>query len=375
MGVYLDNAATTSLDPEVLNAMMPYLTELYGNPSSLHSAGRSVRSAIEDARKKIAQLLNTQPGDIVFTSGGTESNNTILKGAVKDLGVKHIIISAIEHHCVSHTAEYLEKTGQIKLTVLPVNENGQIIISELEKALADSNEKTLVSLIHANNEIGVMIDIDQVAHICKSYGAYFHSDTVQTFAHYHLDVQKTPVDFISAAAHKFHGPKGVGFFYMRKSAKVQAAIHGGSQERSMRAGTENVAGIIGMTKAAQLAYENLDIDKAQIKELKAYLIEKVKTELPDIEFNGLVDDSALYTVISLSLPNHSMGSLLLFQLDMLGICVSGGSACSSGASKGSHVIEALGKASDRIPLRVSFSKYNTKEDIDFLVTTLQKLYE
>jgi cysteine desulfurase len=375
MGVYLDNAATTSLDPEVLNAMMPYLTELYGNPSSQHSAGRSVRSAIEDARKKIAQILNAQPGDIVFTSGGTESNNTILKGAVRDLGVKHIIISSIEHHCVSHTAEYLEKIGEIKLTILPVNEYGQIIISELEKALADSNEKTLVSLIHANNEIGVMIDIDQVAHICKSYDAYFHSDTVQTFAHYHLDVQKTPIDFISAAAHKFHGPKGVGFFYMRKTAKVHSFIHGGSQERSMRAGTENVASIIGMTKAAQLAYENLSQDKAHIKELKAYLIEKVKTELPDIEFNGLVDDSALYTVISLSLPNHSMGSLLLFQLDMLGICVSGGSACSSGASKGSHVIEALGKASDRIPLRVSFSKYNTKEDIDFLVTTLQKLYE
>lgn len=375
MGVYLDNAATTSLDPEVLNAMMPYFTELYGNPSSQHSVGRSVRSAIEDARKKIAHLINAQPGDIVFTSGGTESNNTILKGAVRDLGVKHIIISAIEHHCVSHTVEYLEKTGQIKLTVLPVDENGKVMISELEKALADSKEKTLVSLIHANNEIGIMIDIDQVAHICKSYGAYFHSDTVQTFAHYHLDVQKTPIDFISAAAHKFHGPKGVGFFYMRKTAKVQAAIHGGSQERSMRAGTENVAGIIGLTKAAQIAYENLSQDKAHIQSLKSYLIEKIKTEMPEVGFNGLLCDQSLYTVVSLSLPNHPMGSLLLFQLDMSGICASGGSACSSGASMGSHVITALGKAADRIPLRVSFSKYNTKEDIDFLVNTLKKLYE
>lgn len=375
MRIYLDNAATTAIHPEVLDTMLPYLRDYYGNPSSQHEAGRAVRSAVEEARKTIAQLIHAQPGDIVFTSGGTESNNMILKGAVRDLGVKHIVISAIEHHCVLHTAEYLEHTGQVKLTVLPVNETGQINPEELEKVLSESSDKTLVSVMHANNEIGSMIDIDAIAHLCKKYNALFHSDTVQTFAHYQLDVQKTPIDFLSAAAHKFHGPKGTGFLYMRKSAKIQSHIHGGSQERSMRAGTENVSGIVGLAKAAQLAYENLEKDRAYILELKAYLIDTIQAKLPDIEFNGAIDDTSLFTVVSLSLPPHQMGSLLLFQLDMQGICVSGGSACSSGAAIGSHVIAALGKPAGRIPLRCSFSKFNTKADIDALVAAIQKLYE
>lgn len=375
MRIYLDNAATTAIHPEVLEVMLPYLKDYYGNPSSQHEAGRAVRSAVEEARKTIAQLINAQPGDIVFTSGGTESNNMILKGAVRDLGVTHIVISAIEHHCVLHTAEYLEQTGQVKLTILPVNETGQISLYELEKVLSESDEKTLVSIMHANNEIGAMIDIDAVAHLCKKYNALFHSDTVQTFAHYQLDVQKTPIDFLSAAAHKFHGPKGTGFLYMRKSAKIQSHIHGGSQERSMRAGTENVPGIVGLAKAAQLAYANLEKDRAYIQELKSYLIESIQAKLPDIEFNGAVDDTSLFTVVSLSLPPHQMGSLLLFQLDMQGICVSGGSACSSGAAIGSHVIAALGKPVGRIPLRCSFSKFNTKADIDAFVAAIQKIYE
>ncbi len=374
MRIYLDNAATTALHPEVLEAMMPYLTDFYGNPSSQHGVGREVRSAVEASRKTIAQSINAQPGDIVFTSGGTEANNTILKGAVRDLGVKHIVISAIEHHCVLHTAEYLEHTGQVKLTILPVNELGQINLTDLEKVLSAATEKVLVSVMHANNEIGSLIDIDKVARLCKSYDALFHSDTVQTYAHYPIDVQKTPVDFLSAAAHKFHGPKGVGFFYMRKTAKIHSHIHGGGQERSMRAGTENVAGIVGMAKAASLAYQNLEKDKKHISGLKSYLIERIQKELPGVEFNGAYDENTLFTVLSLSLPPHQMGSLLLFQLDMQGICVSGGSACSSGAAIGSHVIASIGKPADRIPLRCSFSKFNTKEDVDALVAAIKQLY-
>lgn len=375
MRIYLDNAATTAIHPDVLDAMLPYLKEFYGNPSSQHSAGREVRSAIEESRKTIAQLLNAHPGDIIFTSGGTESNNTVLKGAVRDLGVKHIVISPIEHHCVLDTAEYLLQTGQVKLSVLSVNELGQIDLNELETILSESQEKTLVSIMHANNEIGTLINIDAVAHLCKTYGALFHSDTVQTFAHYSIDVQKTPIDFLSASAHKFHGPKGIGFLYMRKSAKISPHIHGGSQERGMRAGTENVSGIIGLAKAASLAYQHLEEDRAYIQSLKDYLITQVKKELPEVELNGPMDDQALFTVASLSLPPHAMGSLLLFQLDMQGVCVSGGSACSSGANIGSHVIASLKKPSDRIPLRCSFSKFNTEEEIDRLIEAIKNLYQ
>lgn len=375
MRIYLDNAATTPLHPDVLEAMMPYLTNFYGNPSSQHSAGREVRSAIEESRKWIAQCIHAQPGDIVFTSGGTESNNMVLKGVVRDLGVKHIVISPIEHHCVLDTAEYLHHTGQVKLTVLSVNELGQINLQELEEVLSNSIDKTLVSIMHANNEIGSLLDLNAVVQLCKTYNALLHSDTVQTFAHYPINVQETPVDFISASAHKFHGPKGVGFLYMRKSAKINAYIHGGSQERNMRAGTENITGIIGMAKAAKLAYEHLDEDRKYILSLKEYLITKIKEVLPDIEFNGPVDENSLFTVVSLSLPPHPMGSLLLFQLDMQGICVSGGSACSSGANKGSHVISALHRPDNRIPLRCSFSKFNTQEEIDTLISVLKSLYE
>lgn len=375
MRIYLDNAATTAIDAEVFQTMLPYFTEFYGNPSSQHSIGRDVKSAIEEARKKIAQLINAHPGDIVFTSGGTESNNTILKGTVRDLGVQHIVISAVEHHCVLHTVEYLHQRGDIRLTVLPVDDLGRINIDELDKILTDSEEKTLVSIMHANNETGVMIDIEKVGQICQKHKALFHSDTVQTFAHYPIDVQSIPIDFLSAAAHKFHGPKGVGFFYMKKSSKINSHIHGGGQERGWRAGTENVAGIIGMAKAAELSYEHLEEERTQIKHLKAYLIQEIKKAIPDIRFNGAIDDTSLYRVISLSLPPHSMGSLLLFQLDMQGICVSGGSACSSGANMGSHVMSAMNVPTDRTPLRCSFSKYNTESEIDILVEALRNLYK
>src|SRR5690554_2934203 len=375
MSVYLDNAATTALKSEVLDAMLPYFQSFYGNPSSQHGAGREAKSAIETSRKLVAQLITAHPGDIVFNSGGTESNNMILKGAVRDLGVKHIITSVIEHHGILHTVEYLEKTRQIKLTILPVDQFGQISMDSLEKALSESEGKTLVSIMHANNEIGSMIDIDAVAHLCKAYDALFHSDTVQSFAHCHIDVQHTPIDFLSVAAHKFHGPKGVGFLYMRKSAKLHEQIHGGAQERGLRAGTENVAGIVGLAKAAELAYMHLNEDKAHILGLKKYLINQIREAISGVLFNGRIDEGAsLYTVLSISLPPHQSGGLLLFKLDMQKIYVSGGSACSSGAAVGSHVMAAIQHDPERVPLRVSFSKYNTKEDIDTLVSAIVKLY-
>jgi cysteine desulfurase len=374
MRVYLDNAATTALDKRVLDVMLPYLTEHFGNPSSQYSYGRETRSAIEEARKTIAQLINASPGEIVFTSGGTEANNTALKGAYEDLGVRHIITSEIEHHCVLHTAEYLRDKHSVRLTILEVDKMGRIDLQALEEALANAAEKTLVTLMHANNEIGVLTDIKRVSALCKTYGALFHTDTVQTFAHYRLDVQEVPVDFLSGAAHKFHGPKGIGFLYMRKSAKVGSFIHGGGQERNMRAGTENVAGIVGLAAAAKLAYEHLDKDAEKITSIKQYTIAQLSAVFPEIDFNGPTDDTSLYTVLNISLPAHPMGSLLLFQLDMKGVCVSGGSACSSGASKGSHVIEALKKSSDRIAIRCSFSRETTLEEVDAFVVALRELY-
>lgn len=374
MPVYLDNAATTALDPDVLQVMLPYLTQNYGNPSSQHSFGREARSAIEAARKKIADLLHASPGEIVFTSGGTEANNTALKGAVEDLGVKRIIISAIEHHCVLHTAEYLRDKHGVELIVLPVDELGHILLKDLENLLSSSNVKTLVSIMHANNETGVLQDIAAIAGICKQNNALFHTDTVQTFAHFELDVSQIPVDYLSAAAHKFHGPKGVGFLYMRKSARVGSFVHGGGQERNQRAGTENVAGIVGMAHAAELAYQNLNADQSRIWNLRNEAIQLLSETFSDIGFNSPLNENALYTVLNVSLPPHPLGSLMLFQLDMAGICVSGGSACSSGASTGSHVIAALGKDPERIAMRISFSKYSVIEDIEALIAALRKIY-
>lgn len=375
MPVYLDNAATTPLDTEVLEVMLPYLTTQFGNPSTQYSYGRETRSAIEEARKTISQLLHCTPGEIVFTSGGTEANNTALKGAVEDLGVRRIITSVIEHHCVMHTAEYLNVRHGVELVILPVDEFGRISLQELEEKLASSSLKTLVTIMHANNEIGVLQDIKAIGQLCRQYNALFHTDTVQTFAHYKLDTTEIPVDYLSAAAHKFHGPKGVGFLYMRKSARVGSFIHGGGQERNQRAGTENVAGIVGMAFAAQKAYKNIESDITHIRSLKQYAINSLNANIPGISYNGPIDDTALYTVLNISLPPHPLGSLLLFQLDMDGICVSGGSACSSGASTGSHVIAALNKDPERISIRVSFSRNSTQSDIDALISSLKKHYQ
>jgi cysteine desulfurase len=375
MRVYLDNAATTPLAPEVLEAMMPFMTRHFGNPSAQHSYGRETRAAIEQARKSVAGHLKAKASEIVFTSGGTESNNLALAGAVRDLGVKRIITSPVEHHCVLHTVEYLRTQHNLVVEFLQVNPLGQLDLDQLEGILAGSKEKTLVSLMHANNEIGTLHDLEAIARICISHDAYFHSDTVQTMAHYRFDLEKIPVHFLTGSAHKFHGPKGVGFLFTRKGLNVHPLIHGGGQERNKRAGTENVYGIVGLAKAMDLAYENLSEEMRSVQGLKAYFLKQLRISMEDVQVNGPEDPAlALYTVLNVSFPPADKGPLLLFNLDMEGVAASGGSACTSGASLGSHVIQALGHDPARISARFSFSKYNTREELDFALGKIKKVF-
>ncbi len=372
--IYLDNAATTPINPEVLEAMLPYLREEYGNPSSIHQIGNRTRVAIEQARKTVAELLNAHPSEIFFTSGGTEADNTALVQSVLDLGVKVIISTPIEHHAVEHTIHTLEKRGWIKSIWLSVNQYGQIDLDELEELLKQQTEKTLVSIMHANNEIGTLNPIKRIGEVCKKYNAYFHSDTVQTVGHFKIDLQSIPVDFIAASAHKFHGPKGVGFIYINRHTKIKPFINGGAQERNMRGGTENVAGIVGLAKALELASKHLDEDMKYISELKSYMVQRLNETIPDMRFNGFTNEKSLYTVLNCSFPPHPQGMMLLYKLDIAGICASAGSACSSGSNVGSHVLKAIGASSERHAIRFSFSKYNTKEEVDNVVNVLAEIY-
>ncbi len=371
--IYFDNAATTSLDPQVLEAMMPYLTEKFGNPSSIYSYGRESRMAVEQARKSVAKTLGAKPAEIFFTSGGTESSNTILHAAVYDLGCKHIISSPIEHHATLHTVEHLAKTAGIKLSRVNILPNGHIDLAHLAQILESSPEKTIVSIMHANNEIGNMIDIHSVGSICKKHNAYFHSDTVQTVGHFPFKLNETPVDFITGAGHKFHGPKGVGILYINENIKISPLVHGGAQERNMRAGTENLYGIVGFAKALELATENHEKDAAHINSLKKYMHEQLVSQIPGVSFNGDTFGESLYTLLSVNFPKNEKSEMMLFNLDIHHICASGGSACSSGAQQGSHVINALGKGGDIATIRFSFSKNNTKEEIDQVIATLKDL--
>lgn len=374
MKVYFDNAATTPIDDEVVEAMLPYLKEHFGNPSTQYSFGRDTRAAIEEARKTIAQLINAQTSEIIFTSGATEANNMAIKGAVNFLGVQRIITSPIEHHCVEYSVDFCRDNLNVETVLVKIDDKGNVDLADLESLLQSSDKKTMVTLMHANNEIGTLLPIEKVGALCKQYNALFHSDTVQTFAHFPLDVQAMNVDFISGAAHKFHGPKGVGFLFMRKQNKVQPFIHGGGQERGFRAGTENVYGIIGMATAAKKAYTNLENDRAAILEIKNYFIQTLKNNFTDIDFNGNLDEQSLFTVLNVSFPPSDKAALLLFMLDIEGICCSGGSACGSGASTGSHVIRALNKDENRVSIRFSFSKHNTKEEVDYVIEKLLKIY-
>jgi cysteine desulfurase len=371
--IYFDNAATTSLDPVVLEAMMPYFTEKFGNPSSIYSYGRESRLAIENARKSVAKILHAHPAEIFFTSGGTESSNTAINAAIHDLGCRHIISSPIEHHATLHTVEHLVHKGEVTLSEVKLLPNGHVDLIDLERLLANSTEKCLVTLMHANNEIGNMIDLPAVGNLCKKYDAIFHSDTVQTVGHFPFDLRNTPVHFITGAGHKFHGPKGVGILYVNENVRIKPYIHGGSQERNMRAGTENLYGIVGFAKALELATERYETDSNYIKELKMYMMEQVQQAVPEASFNGDPLGRSLYTVLSVSFPMTGKSEMILFNLDINNICVSGGSACTSGAMQGSHVIAAVNNDPNRVTVRFSFSKYNTKEEIDFVVAKLKEM--
>ncbi len=371
--IYFDNAATTAIDPQVLDAMLPYLQNNFGNPSSIYSYGRETRLAIENARKTVAKILNAHPAEIFFTSGGTESSNTAITASVRDLGCKHIITSPIEHHATLHTVEYLDYRDEAKVSYVNVLPNGHIDLEHLEQLLAGSTEKTLVTLMHANNEIGNITDLHAVGNLCKQYNAIFHSDTVQTIGHFPFDLRNTPVHFISGSAHKFHGPKGAGLLYINESVHIKPYIHGGGQERNMRAGTENVYGIVGFAKALELATANHEEESTYIKGVKYYLIEQLKKNIKGLGFNGDPMGLSNYTVLNVSVPKSEKTEMLLFNLDMLGICASGGSACTSGAQQGSHVIRAINSNPNQIPVRFSFSKFNTKEEADILVEKLKEV--
>ena len=371
--IYFDNAATTAIDPAVVEAMLPYLTEKFGNPSSIYSYGRETRIAIESARKSVAKLVNAHPAEIFFTSGGTESNNTAIIASVRDLGCRHIITSPIEHHGVSHVIEYLDNQDLVKVSYVKLLPNGHVDIENLEDLLAASEEKTLVSLMHANNEIGNMLDLHEVGNLCKLYNAFFHSDTVQTLGHFPIDLRNTPVHFITGASHKFHGPKGVGILYINENIRIKPFMHGGSQERNMRAGTENVYGIVGFSKALELSMADYENDSAYTGTLKYYMLEQLKKEIPNIGFNGDCLGRSLYTVLSVSFPKSEKTEMLLFNLDIQNICASGGSACTSGAEQGSHVIRAVNNNPNQITVRFSFCKHNTKDEVDEVVAKLKEL--
>ena len=371
--IYFDNAATTSLDPKVLEVMMPFLSEKFGNPSSIYSYGRETKMAIEMARKSVAKILNAHPAEIFFTSGGTESNNTAIQTAIRDLDCKHIITSPIEHHAVTHTVEHLDNSDLVKVSYVKLLPNGHINLEHFEKLLSSAQERTLVSLMHANNEIGNILDINAVGNLCKKYNAIFHSDTVQTIGHFPINLRNTPVHFITTAAHKFHGPKGVGVLYINENVRIKPFIFGGGQERNMRAGTENLYGIVGFAKALELATENYENDRAHITSLKEYMQAELIKTIKNVAFNGDVNGQSLYTVLSASFPKTEKSEMLLFNLDINNICASGGSACASGAEAGSHVIRAVNFNPNQITVRFSFCKKNTKDEIDIVVKKLQEL--
>ncbi|PTS99272.1 cysteine desulfurase [Pedobacter sp. HMWF019] len=374
--IYLDNAATTPLDKEVLAEMVNVMDNYYGNPSSIHAQGREVRTLIEKARKTVAGLLNAVPAEIFFTSGGTEADNTAIRCGIDAFGLKHAITSKIEHHAVEHTLEMLLKNGVIdKLSYVNIDAKGNVDYAHLEQLLKE-NERSFVSLMHANNELGTLTDIVKVGDLCETYNAIYHCDTVQTMGHYMHDVRKLKAHFIVCAAHKFHGPKGVGFLYVNHNIKISPMIFGGAQERNMRGGTENVYGIVGLAKAMEIAYAEMEKHQSYIQELKTYLKNKLIAEVPGVGFNGETEpEKSLYTVLNVSFPEMEMSDMLLFNLDINGISASGGSACSSGSNIGSHVLTGIAADPNKPSVRFSFSKYNTKEELDFVVDKVKHIVQ
>ncbi|MFL2620532.1 MAG: cysteine desulfurase family protein [Flavobacteriaceae bacterium] len=376
--IYLDNAATTKVRKEVADSISLVIQNEYGNPSSTHSYGRSSKALVELSRKEIADILNVKSSEIIFTSGGTEGDNMIIRNCVNNLGVTHIVSSKIEHHAVTHTIDNLLLSKKIKVSYVEVFENGDINLDDLKDILKDTTDKTLVSLMHINNEIGNITDINAVADICKTYDALFHSDTVQSVGHYDLDFEKIKVDFFVASAHKFHGPKGVGFAFVRQNSNLGPYITGGMQEKGLRAGTESVHNIVGMSEALKISINNLAAEKKYITGLKTYFIDEIENKIKNVKFNGNSADltSSTYTLVNVLIPvKRETGGLFMFKLDMKGIACSKGSACQSGSETGSHVLREIQDNidNDKVSLRFSFSIYNTKDEIDFVISQINEL--
>ncbi len=378
--VYFDSAATTQLRPEVVAKMVSVLNEDYGNPSSTHGFGRSAKNHLERTRKNIAKYLGVKASEIIFTSGGTEADNLAINSAVRDLKVKHIITSKIEHHAVLHTVQEIESRSDIKVSYVNIMDNGSIDYEHLESLLKASQEKLLVSLMHVNNEVGTILDIKKVGELCKEYDALFHSDMVQSIGHLDVKLDELNVDFTAVSAHKFHGPKGVGFAYIRKNSGLKALIFGGEQERGYRAGTESVHNIVGMDEALRLSYENMEEEKAYISEIKQYFVDRLKESIDGVKFNANCCDTdhSTYTLINVCLPiTDEKAGILLFHLDINGVACSKGSACQSGSSKGSHVLSEILSEEDlqKPSVRFSFSKFNTKQEVDYVIDVLKKFME
>ena len=371
--IYLDANATTPVDPAVIDAMLPFLCEHYANPSAAYAGGRVVRRAIEKAREEVAALLGAQTDEIVFTSGGTEADNMAIFGSVRDLGVENVITSPIEHHAVEYVAHAVQESGKAKAHWLKLDADGKPDMAHLEQLLK-ANPKALVSLMHANNEIGTRIDLHAVGSLCRKYNALFHSDTVHPLCCSRVGLASTPVDFIACAAHKFHGPKGVGFLYMRNGTGLKPMILGGSQERNMRAGTENIPGIVGLAKAMEIGFRDLEEHQRHIQGLKDRMKERLQASVPGVSFNGDPGPDSLYTVLSVCFPDDGKGEMLLYNLDIEGIACSGGSACSSGSNKGSHVLAVLYPERLGANIRFSFSRYTTKQEVDTAVDALKRIF-
>ena len=371
--IYFDNAATTKPDIEVIKIMNEVLSDIYGNPSSTHTIGRKAKVLIEDSRKKIAGFFNVTPSEIFFTSCGTEAAATALTAAVRDLGVKCIITSPLEHHAVIHTAEALKSYSHIELKYVKVDSKGRIDMNNLQELLETSDD-CLVALMHVNNEIGSLLPLKNVAELCEKHNALFFCDTVQTIGKYKINLRNIKIHFAACSAHKFHGPKGCGFLYVNSDIRIKALLNGGGQERNMRSGTENLYGIAGMAKALEVAYNDLDEKEAYISGLRKYMIERLKTEINGITFNGDIERNCLYNLVNVSFPLTKNSDMLLQKLDIAGIEVSGGSACSSGASTVSHVLKTIGSNIEMIPVRFSFSKFNTKEEVDICIKTLKNYF-
>ena len=373
--IYFDNAATTSIYPEVIKVMFDTMQEDFGNPSSVHAAGRSAKAKIESARKSIAKHIGVLPKEIIFTSGGTEGDNSVLQSALHHLGIRHFISSPIEHHAVLHTLAHMAEQGLIQLDLVKVLPSGLPDMDDLMRLLAKNDEKKMVSLIHVNNEVGTILDLEAVGNLCHQHNALFHTDTVQSIGHFSLDFGSLPVDFAVASAHKFHGPKGIGFLYIQKDIGLSSLILGGSQERGLRAGTEAVHNIVGMETALQISCERMEKDALYIKDIKAYFIDQLSSAMPGTKFNGASGDieNSTYTIVNARLPlDEKKAQLLAFNLDLQGICCSKGSACQSGSDSGSHVLQTLLTSDqNKLPsLRFSFSAHNTKNEIDKLIHAL-----